>query len=301
MIRLPAGQKGAILALTGSILWGIMGVSCQYLLQYKGVPALWLVNIRMFFAGIILLVADYMIYRKDFLAIWKGKKNIIQLLIFSFISIMWVQFTYLASVEHMNAAMATVFISLTPIVVILWVSITKHHLPRFYEIVCSASAIIGTIVMVTHGNMLSLSISEEGFLWGIILPVAGVIYTVQPGYLMKHFRPSNVVGWGLLIGGTALLPVVQPWDISQTVTIDLYSIANLVYTVIFGTALAFWTFLSSLQYIKPYIAAIYEMIEPISAILLSLMILGVLYELPEFIGTLMILCPVFYLSFRHQT
>ena len=48
-------SKGAFLAITGSLLWGIMGVACQYLLQDKGISAIWLVNMRMFFAGIILL------------------------------------------------------------------------------------------------------------------------------------------------------------------------------------------------------------------------------------------------------
>ena len=63
-------SRGAFLAITGSLLWGIMGVACQYLLQDKGISAIWLVNMRMFFAGIILLLADYFIYRKDFLAVW---------------------------------------------------------------------------------------------------------------------------------------------------------------------------------------------------------------------------------------
>ncbi|ORU00791.1 hypothetical protein D081_0773 [Anaerovibrio sp. JC8] len=300
MFDLSPAKKGAVLAITGSILWGVMGVTSQYLLHIKELPAMWVVTVRMFFAGIILLMADYFIYKKDFFAPWKGTKNILQMLIFSFITIMWVQYAYLSAVEYMNAAMATVFVSLAPIATILWLSLRRRRLPHFYEAVCCISAVLGATVMATHGDMTTLSVSDEGIIYGIMLPIAGVIYTIQPGYLMKTFRPSNVTGWGLLLGGTVLLPFVQPWTITETVEMDPLTIFNVVYTVVFGTAIAFWTFLASLKYIKPHIAAIYELIEPVSAILLSVWLMDVLYQLPEFIGTVMILCPVLYLSLIHR-
>lgn len=294
MLNLSPEKKGAVLALTGSVLWGIMGVTSQYLLQNKGFSSIWVVNIRMFFAGIVLLLSDYFMYKKDFFAVWHGRKNILQMLVFSFITIMWVQYAYLTSVEYMNAAMATVFVSLAPIATILWMALRSRRLPQLHEAICCISAVTGAAVMATHGDMTTLSVSEEGLIWGIMLPIAGVVYTVQPGYLMKSFRPSNVIGWGLLLGGTLLLPIVQPW--TTDIEMDAFTVFNVAYTVLGGTAIAFWTFLASLQYIKPHIAAIYELIEPVSAILLSVWLLGVVYELPEFIGTVMILCPVVYLS-----
>ena len=109
-----------------------------------------------------------------------------------------------------------------------------------------------------------------------------------------------MTGWGLLLTGSVLLPIVQPWTITETVEMDTFTILNVVYTVLFGTAIAFWTFLASLQYIKPQIAAIYELVEPVSAILLSVWLLDVLYQMPEFLGTMMILCPVLYLSLVHK-
>ena len=202
MLDVSPGKKGALLAITGSILWGIMGVTCQYLVQNKGLPPIWVVTVRMFFAGLVLLGADYFIYKKNFFAPWKGMKNIIQMLIFSFITITWVQYVYLSAVRHMNAAMATVFVSLAPIATILWMSLRSKSMPKFYEIICCISAVTGAVVMATHGDMTTLSVSETGIIYGIMLPIFGVIYTVQPGYLMKRFRPSNVTGWGLLLAGT---------------------------------------------------------------------------------------------------
>ena len=93
MLDVSPGKKGALLAITGSILWGIMGVTCQYLVQNKGLPPIWVVTVRMFFAGLVLLGADYFIYKKNFFAPWKGKKNIIQMLIFSFITIKYCHIT----------------------------------------------------------------------------------------------------------------------------------------------------------------------------------------------------------------
>lgn len=292
--ELSNGKKGAILAISGSILWGIMGAVCQHLLQGKGVSALWLVNMRMFFAGMLLLLMDYAIYRKDFFAVWRGTKNVVQMLVFSFVTIMAVQFTYLSAVNHMNAAMATVFVSLAPIATIMWVCIREHHLPFFSELICCLMAVLGAVIMATHGDFTSLAVSETGLWWGLALPFAGVVYTCQPGYLMQNYRPSNVTGWGLFLGGLVLLPLVRPWE--MTVEPDMDLVLSTAYTIVFGTAVAFWTFLASLQYIKPHIAAIYELVEPLSAILLSVWLLGVLFEGPEMLGTAMIIAPVIYLS-----
>ncbi|SHI88439.1 EamA-like transporter family protein [Anaerovibrio lipolyticus DSM 3074] len=74
MLDISPSKKGALLAITGSILWGIMGVTCQYLVQNKGLPAMWVVTIRMFFAGIVLLLADFFIYKKNFLHLGRAEK-----------------------------------------------------------------------------------------------------------------------------------------------------------------------------------------------------------------------------------
>lgn len=287
-------SRGAILAISGSLLWGIMGVVCQYLLQNKEVSAIWLVNMRMFWAGIILLLADYVIYRKNFFSVWSGKKNIIQMLIFSFITIMSVQLLYLLSVQNMNVAMATVFVSLAPIMTLLWLCLRSRKLPKRFEALCCTSAVLGSIIMATHGEFTSLSVSGIGILYGITLPFAGVVYTIQPAYLMKNYRPSNVTGWGLLVGGCVLLPFVQPWHLPCEM--DIYAWSAVVYTVVFGTAIAFWTFLASLKYLEPHIAGIYELLEPLSAIILGVWVLDVMFEVPEWVGTTLIMLPIIYLS-----
>lgn len=296
MSGFSSARKGAVLAISGSLFWGIMGVVCQFLLQERQLPALWLVHVRMLFAGLLMLVGDYFINRKNLYEVWHGRYNIVQMLIFSFVTIMAVQFTYLSAVKHMNAAMATVFVSLAPIMTMLWLCLRRWESPRFNEALCCISAVLGAIIMATHGDMTSLSISEEGLLWGVTLPFAGVVYTVQPGYLMKHFRPINVIGWGLLLGGVALIPWVQFWNCP--VSLDITAILMLGYTVVFGTAIAFGTFLASLRYIQPHIAAIYELLEPFSAIALSIILLDVLFQLPEWIGTALIMLPVIYLALK---
>lgn len=295
-MEMNSARKGAVLAITGSILWGIMGAVCQYLLQDKHVSPIWLVNMRLFFAGIILLALDYGIYHKSFFDVWFTRKSMVQLLIFSFITVMGVQFAYLSAVQHMDAAMATVFVSLAPVMTIFWVCARDKQWPVASEMLCCISAVVGAIIMATHGEFTQLAVSEIGLLWGILLPFAGVVYTVQPGCLMKNFRPSNVTGWGLLVSGVTILPFVKPWELP--VEPDFGMVSATAYTVVFGTAVAFWTFLASLRYIKPHIAAIYELIEPFSAIMLTVWLLGVRFELPEMIGTAMIILPVVYLSMR---
>ena len=45
------------MALAGGTCWGFSGCCGQYLFEQKGIEAPWLVAVRLFFAGIILVAA----------------------------------------------------------------------------------------------------------------------------------------------------------------------------------------------------------------------------------------------------
>ena len=55
--------KGAALSVIGSIFWAVSGTCGQYLFSEKGIESGWLVMVRMFISGIV-LVAICLI-RKD--------------------------------------------------------------------------------------------------------------------------------------------------------------------------------------------------------------------------------------------
>lgn len=296
---MSGNHKGAVLALSGSLLWGIMGIACQYLMQDRHIPVWWLMCMRMIFAGGLLLVVDRLIYRSDMLAPWRQRGSAVQMVIFTYVTLLCVQFAYLQAVQHINAATATVFIGGEPIVILLWVYLRRWQLPKGFELACCISTGIGVALIATHGDFGSLAISPEGLMWGLSLPLAGAVYTAQPSSLMRRFRPSCVVGWGLFLCGITLMPFVQPWNVPEGM--DLQAALVLVYTIVFGTAIAFWLFLSSLRFIRPHIASVYEMLEPLSAVILSIALFDIIFGWPELLGSVLILAPVVLLALKKES
>nr|WP_243686307.1 EamA family transporter [Lentilactobacillus rapi] len=59
--------------------------------------------------------------------------------------------------------------------------------------------------------------------------------------------------------------------------------------VIFGTMLAYLFYLQSLSYIQPTTASVLGSFEPLSATILSILLLGISFGLPETIGGILIL------------
>ena len=85
-------MKGICLVSMGTLLWGVSGTVAQYLFQQAGFTPEWLVVVRMLCAGILLLLFSLIRRDKNVLAIWRDKKSVGMLLIFSLFGMLGVQY-----------------------------------------------------------------------------------------------------------------------------------------------------------------------------------------------------------------
>ena len=286
--------KGMLLVVFGALLWGGSGVAAQFVLQNKGFSAEWLVIVRMLLSGIILLSLDGMTHFGDIFSIWKSRYDSMQLIAFALIGMLGVQYTYFAAIKAGNAATATILQYLMPIVIVLWTVLRYRRRPQLRELFCTALAILGTLLLVTHGSLSSLAISPSALFWGILSAFAAAFYTVQPKYLLSHWRSPLVIGWGMLLGGLAFLPVCPPWNFTGIWDKDACIV--FLYIIIFGTIIAFWAYLESIKYIQPTETSTLASIEPLSAIILSALLLNVPFGLVEILGAICIMSTVFILA-----
>ena len=286
--------KGMLLVVFGALLWGGSGVAAQFVLQNKGFSAEWLVIVRMLLSGIILLSLDGMTHFGDIFSIWKSRYDSLQLIAFALIGMLGVQYTYFAAIKAGNAATATILQYLMPIVIVLWTVLRYRRRPQLRELFCTALAILGTLLLVTHGSLSSLAISPSALFWGILSAFAAAFYTVQPKYLLSHWRSPLVIGWGMLLGGLAFLPVCPPWNFTGIWDKDACIV--FLYIIIFGTIIAFWAYLESIKYIQPTETSTLASIEPLSAIILSALLLNVPFGPVEILGAVCIMSTVFILA-----
>ena len=286
-------KKGMLYVLLAAIFWGSSGVAAQYIMEQSQISAPFLTMIRLLFSGFILLTLSFMQGDKIF-AMFKIRRDTISLLIFSLFGALLVQFTFLVAIEKSNAATATILQFLSPTIIVMWFAAILKKRPSRYVIMAVATSLIGTFLLVTHGNPTSLSISGAALFWGIASAFAAAFYTTYPSKLIGQYGTLPIVGWSMLIGGAALLPFYSGQH--SGVTINSHVLMAFFYLVVVGTALTFSIYLKGAQMIGGPKASILSCAEPLSSALLSLALLGISFTLPDWLGTLLILSSVALIS-----
>ncbi len=287
--------KGICLIVLGTILWGTSGVLSQHLFVDKVITAEWLVTVRLILSGIVLLIIDAILNKGDIFSIWSTKDKL-PLVIFGIFGMLGVQYTYFATIVHSNAATATILQYLMPIVMVVYLVFTTHHLPKLLELFAIGLAMLGTFLLVTKGNFHTLAISPQALIWGLLSACFSAFYTLQPRTIIKKWRSTLVIGWGMLIGGVIMAFYQQPWDFSGIFDIDM--LLTLSGIIIFGTALAFCAYLESTKYLVPTEISVFAALEPFASIILSILFLHISFGIYESIGAVIVIVAVTILSVK---
>ncbi|MFZ4928667.1 DMT family transporter [Chryseobacterium sp. Mn2064] len=288
--------KGFFLAVLAALFWGVSGTFAQFLFQKRGVNIEWLITIRLLISGICLLLYAKLGDKTDLFEIWKNKKDVIQLVVFSITGMLAVQYTYFAAIKHSNAATATVLQYAGPVIIALYLAFKNKRIPILVEIAAIILAVVGTFLLVTHGDASSLSISGTALFFGLASAVALAIYTLQPVKLLSKYKSSLVIGWGMLCAGIVFSFVKAPWDIQGEW--DFQTFGYTAFIVLFGTLIAFYFYLSAVQIIGGQKTSLLASIEPLSATILAVIWLNVSYSLIDWIGSLFIISTIFLLSIK---
>lgn len=290
--------KGITLVICGATLWGVSATVAQFLFQQNNFTPEWLVVIRLILSGLLLL--SYGLLKKDsgVKDIVKDKKDRITLISFGVLGMLGSQYTYFAAIKHGNAATATILQYLSPVIITCYMVFANKKLPKSSQICAILLAIVGTFLIITKGDINTLSISKLALFWGICSAFANALYTLQPANLLKKYSSVTIVGWGMLIGGIAFSFINPPWKFSGV--LSLSTVTSVGFVVIFGTLIACYCYLESLNYILPTEASILASMEPLSAVFLSVVWLKVSFGLADFIGTACIITTIIILSYSNK-
>lgn len=121
------GLRGMVLTLAGGTMWGFSGTCGQFLMQTKGLTSNWLVPIRLFTAGLLLLLLCYLREGKKIFQVWK--RDAAGILIFGILGMSMCQYTYFTAIGASNAGTATVLQYIGPVLIMVWLSLKNRALP----------------------------------------------------------------------------------------------------------------------------------------------------------------------------
>ena len=286
--------SGFIMAISSAIFWGISGTCAQYLFEHKQLNPAWLVSWRLILAGVLLVGIAFMQKNSDAVAIWKKPKDVFQLLVFAILGMVTVQYTYFYSIQLSNAATATVLQYTGPLFVVAFYALKNRRWPILAEYASLSLAIGGTFLLVTHGSFSSLVISEKALLWGFLSAIALAFYTIYPVVLLRTYSAATVTGWAMLIGGLVLSLWTQPWEVVGIWDVGTWT--AFLYIILFGTLIAFYSFLTAVPIIGAQTASLLCSVEPLAAAAVAVVWLNVPFGGMDWLGTLFILVTVVLLT-----
>ena len=287
---------GALMALIPGILWGLSGVFGQYLFQQREISAEWLVTVRLLISGILMLTISFFWSKEKTVAIFHDKKDRKRLILFAIFGMMAVQLTYFVSIAKSNAPTATILQYLFPVLIVIFTAIQSKKLPQKKEAFAIVMALLGTFLLVTHGNPKTLNITTVALIWGLVSAVAMAFYTVYPGSLQLRWGSPVIVGWAMLIGGIVINLYHPFWKFEGQ--LDLASFLMIVFIVLFATFGSFYAYLVSVTMIGATYASLFACIEPLASAFFSVIGLNLVFNQMDWIGSLLILATMFLLSWK---
>lgn len=287
-------QRGILFAGIAATLWALSGISGQILFKEYQFSAEWLVSTRMFMAGILLLITAKVTYSHSLLAPFRDKRDVLAILMFSILGMYAVQYTYFKTIELSNASFATIIQYTGPFFIIMYEAFKKKQLPNRRNLLLMLLTLFGVFLIVSNGTISQLTITPVSLLWGIGSAISLAFYSVQPRKLLNKYGSLLVVGWGMLIGS---LPanLIQPFFLSSG-ELSSGSLVHILIVILFGTAISYFIYLSSLNYISSSLASVLTAFEPIFATVLSVPIFHTPVTMVSTIGFLIVIGSILLLQ-----
>ena len=263
--------KGAYLTMGGAACWGVSGCMGQYLFTREGMDSTWLVPIRLFLAGLILCAFFFVKNRKMLFDPWNFKKNprnVVDLLIYGLAGVSCCQFTYFLTIQLSSAGMGTILQDLSPVIILLVVCIQQRRGPRVFEIFS---------ILLTD-----LAISPAALASGVVSACCVAIYTMWPKKLQEQYPTPMLQGWAFLMGGTMFALIFRPWTMNYVPT--PMGVFGIFTVVVLGNVLAFSLYMSGVPLIGPQKSSLYSFAEPVTAAIISTLVLGSPFTLWDALG-----------------
>ena len=192
------------------------------------------------------------------------------------------QFLYFLTIQLSTAGIATILQDLSPVLILLVLCLQQRRTPRLFELCSILLALLGVFLLTTHGSLTSLAVSPAALAAGLVCACTVVIYTMWPKRLQAQYPTPLLQGWAFLLGGLAFHLIFRPWTMGYVPS--AVGVIGILVVVLVGNVTAFSLYMSGVPLIGPQRASLYSFAEPVTAAILSTLLLGSPFTLWDALG-----------------
>lgn len=287
-------MKGIIIAALASIMWGISGTTLQLISQNLAIPATWMLSMRTFAAGIILLVISGFMYGKKTFAVFKRRDTSLSVFAYAIFGLMANLLTFYYAIQTGNASAATILQYLSPLFILLGGVIFNHRRPFRSDLIAFVLALVGVFFAITKGSFTQLDLPLVSLLWGLGSGITAAFYVVLPQRAAASNPPIVVLGWGTMIA-SILFNIYRPfWVNPPHVSGEL--VASVATVVLFGTILPFSLLMWATRFAPSDVVSIMDALQPITTSILSVIFFNLHLTTVEILGIALVIIAVYVLQ-----
>ncbi|GFO97314.1 hypothetical protein ig2599ANME_1514 [groundwater metagenome] len=268
--------KGYGEIITAAVLWGTAGILVKMI---SDMTALSIIFYRVALAFIIFMVYFSISGNLNKLRL-KDKK--IYLVLFSLLQIT-TMLTFFISIMEASIPIAVLLLYTAPLYVTAFSPLLLKERSTGKGWLALCLSIAGVILIIDPGK-LELSWRSAGIIAGILSGISYGFQIMTSKYISKSYSGYSQAFWSFMIAMLLLLPAS-----SVPVDVVLENIGYLILLAIFPTILAISLYFNGLYKVRAASASILGLIEPVSAVLLSLLILHESISIPVMLGGALIL------------
>lgn len=291
--RQQYGSKliGFLLTLAGGLLWAIGGACGQRIFELYHVSSDWLVPIRLLISSAILLSFSFYKYgTQQVLQVFSHRKDRKDLILFSLFGAGASQYTYYTCIQYSNAAFATVISYMFPVLILLYGVVLTKRLPKPYELVSVLLVTAGAFICTTHLELGVLSVSPIAIFFGLLAAATSAYNTIKPQGLLRTYPLMAIMGLSMGISGIVLTILCRPWRNPVHLSFELILLMSVI--IIGGTIFAFCFFQAGVRIVGGLVGGILAAVEPVGAVVIAVLFLGVAFTSEDLIGFLLILSTI---------
>jgi inner membrane transporter RhtA len=288
--RSASTSIGVAMAITAAVMWGTNGVIARFLLV-QGITPLTLVEARSIIAavgmGTLLLFAARSRFRVQ-------RRDLPLLLLFG-LALAVVTYSYFLAVQFLPVTIAVMIQYTGPTLIALYSAVVMRRVPPLRIWVALALTLAGIALLAGLADLLSGSAAKGVTLIGVLIAAVSAFimafYMLVGERLGKRLHPQTSVFYGFTMAALLWLVIQPPWRF-QTAALAPGALPLVVAVGVIGTLIPFGLFLAAINRLDATRAAILATVEPVTAALLSWVLLGEGLDAWQVVGGLLVLVGV---------
>lgn len=279
-------KKGRLMLIASMCVFGTIGI----LRKYIPLPSSFVALIRGF-VGAVFLLAVVMLHRQKLDKNAIRKNALLLLLSGAALGFNWI-FLFEAY-NYTSVATATLCYYLAPILVILVSPVLLKEMLTVKKGICAVVALCG---MVLVSGVAEAGFSGIGEMKGILFGLGAAVLYASVILLNKKITAIGAYDKTisqLFLASMVLLPYVLLTEDMEQMAFSPLSVGLLIVAGVVHTGIAYWLYFGSMGSLKAQTVALYSYIDPILAIVLSMVVLGEPMTLSAAVGAVLILGAAF--------